>query len=292
MARLAGAAGVSAAPAFHFIFGLRPQTAPLHLLHWLCLASCLVVNRPAALHFHYRHEPYGPWWERIRAHLRLHRVDAPVSGFAPERYAAHAEGAAIQRLGLDYAHEADFLRLDLLREHGGVYADMDTLFVRPYPTDWFEAEFFIGEEPAPHQPGRLLRPSLCNAVMGARPGARFAAAWRERMAAVFDGSWSRHSCEEAARLWQSQPDAVRVLPAAYFYRYGSSSAGLRTLLQERDTPREDVYSVHLWAHLWWSRERADFSPVCAEDIDLAWLRRSDCTLAALARPFLDGLDAA
>ena len=118
-----------------------------------------------------------------------------------------------------------------------------------------------------------------------------AAAWRERMAAVFDGSWSRHSARKPRACGSHSPTPC-ALPAAYFYRYGSSSAGLRTLLQERDTPREDVPQRAPVAHLWWSRERTDFSPVCAGDIDLAWLRRSDCTLAALARPFLDGLDAA
>src|SRR5262245_6229023 len=131
---------------FHFVFGLREQTEPFHVLHWLCLASCLEVNRPDAIHFHYRNEPFGPWWERIKPQLQLLRVPERVSGYAPERYRDSAEGRFIETLGLGYAHESDFLRLDLLLKHGGVYADMDTLFVQRYPDEWFDDEFVIGEE--------------------------------------------------------------------------------------------------------------------------------------------------
>jgi hypothetical protein len=271
---------------FHFLFGLREQREPFHLLHYLCLASCRAVNGPDAMHLHYRHEPFGPWWERIKPHLRLSRVPDQVQGFAPRRYRDSEEGRLIEHLGLDYAHEADFLRLDILLAHGGVYADMDTLFVRRYPDDWFDEQFVIGEENAPWQPGQVLRASLCNALLLARPGARFASAWRERMAAVFDGTWARHSCDEAARLWQRMPAAVRVLPREYFYRYGSSRAGLRTLLEESDHEHADLYSVHLWAHLWWDAARMDFSEVHAGQIDETWIRQRDCTLANLARPFL------
>lgn len=278
---------MSARRDFHFIFGLREQREPFHILHYLCLASCRAMNRPDAIHFHYRHEPSGPWWEKIKPHLRLVRVPDVVDGFAPVRYAQSAEGRFIEQLGLDYAHEADFLRLDILIALGGAYADMDTLFVRPYPDAWFVEDFAIGEESAPFAPEQVIRPSLCNAVMFARPAARFACVWRERMAQAFDGSWSGHSCHEAARLWRVAPDALRVLPREYFYRYGSTVAGLRSLLQESDRDRADLYSVHLWAHLWWDATRQDFSSVHAAQIDVHWMRTRDGTLANLARRFLD-----
>lgn len=272
---------------FHFIFGLREQTGPFHLLHYLCLASCRSVNRPDALNFHYRHEPFGPYWERIRPHLNLVPLPRDPPLVPVERYAGSAEGRLIRQLGLQYAHEADFLRLDILLRHGGCYADMDTLFARPYPDAWFAEPFVIGEENVPPAPGRLLRASLCNALMFARPGAAFAAFWRDRMPLAFDGTWNRHSCDEAARLWQQAPETLRVLPSAYFYRYGSSIAGLRSLLEESDRDHPDLFSVHLWAHLWWDRARTDFSSICAAEIDDTWIRERDCTLAKLARPFLD-----
>jgi Glycosyltransferase sugar-binding region containing DXD motif len=273
---------------FHFVFGLREQTEPFHLLHWLSIASCLAVNRPDAIHFHFRNEPFGVWWDRIKPMLTLHRIPERIVGFSPEHYRNSDEGRLIERLDLSYAHQTDFLRLDILIEHGGVYADIDTLFAQRYPDDWFDSEFAIGEENASlaSNQNATIRPSLCNAVLFAHPRARFANAWRENMSLVFDGTWNRHSCDEPARLWRTMPDAVRVLPAVYFYRYGGSIAGLRTLLEESDRAHSDLYSVHLWAHLWWAETRKDFSHVHAGEIDEAWIRSRDCTLANLARRFL------
>ena len=42
---------------FHFVFGLKEQTEPFHLMYYLCLASCIEVNTPDKVCFHYHHEP-------------------------------------------------------------------------------------------------------------------------------------------------------------------------------------------------------------------------------------------
>jgi hypothetical protein len=275
---------------FHFVFGLKPQTEPFHLLHYLCLASCLAVNRPDAIRFHHRHTPYGPWWDRIRAKLELVPIVGDTLDHKRERYRDSVEGRIIERLDLAYAHESDFIRLDALIAEGGIYADMDTLFVRPYPDAWRALPFAIGEELATVAPSGLIAPSLCNAVMFSAAGAAYARRWRARMAEAFDGTWSAHSCREAARLWGEHPDEVRVLPSTYFYRYGASRAGLATLLEDGEADpcaHDDLYSVHLWAHLWWAADRTDFSLVHAGEIDETWIRTRDTTLARLARSFLD-----
>ena len=51
---------------FHFVFGMKPQTEPFHLAYYLCLASCLEVNRPDRVILYYHFEPYGRYWELIR----------------------------------------------------------------------------------------------------------------------------------------------------------------------------------------------------------------------------------
>ncbi|MFP4209113.1 MAG: glycosyltransferase [Wenzhouxiangella sp.] len=271
---------------FHFVFGLREQSEAFHLLHYLCLASCIAVNKPESIQFHYRHEPWGELWDRIRPMLTMRPIASGPSAFRPERYEDTQEGRMIRNLGIDYAHEADFLRLDILAEEGGIYADMDTLFVQRYPEAWLDSDFVIGEEYSPLAPGEPMRPSLCNAVLLSRPESAFLSAWRQGMARAFDGRWNTHSCREAGRLWHQMPEAVRVLPSAYFYRYGSTPEGIRTLLEERDCPPADLYSVHLWAHLWWSAERRDMTDVHAGMIDGEWIRKSNSTLANLARSFL------
>jgi hypothetical protein len=273
---------------FHFVFGLRPQTEPLHIAHFLCLESCRRVYRPDAIHFHYRHEPYGPWWERIRPYLTLHPISETRSPIDTQRYHETEEGRFIVKAGFTYAHEADFIRLSALLEYGGVYADIDTLFVQAMPDHLFRHDFVLGEEAA--QIGAadgILRPSLCNALILSRPGAEYASRWLRRMAEVFDGTWSRHSCQEAARLWGEAPESLHVVPERYFYRHQPTRAGIRTLFEDLDTDFNEVYSMHLWAHLWWDEWRSDFTPFHAGLLNEESIRTCDTTYNVIARGFLD-----
>ena len=272
---------------FHFVFGLAPQREPMHVIHYLCLESCRRVNQPAAMYLHYRHEPHGEWWERIRPRLTLRHIAGAASFPDPARYAASDEGRFIRDHGLAYAHEADYLRLAILLESGGVYADMDTLFVRPLPSHLYAKPFVLGEEaPLPGADG-VLRPSLCNALIMARPGASFARRWLGGMRECFDGTWSRHSNREASRLWGELPGEIHVVPQPCFYKHAASRRGLRTLLEGRDHDAADVYSLHLWAHLWWEARRTDFSAVHAGMVTPDYIRSKDTTYTLLARRFLD-----
>jgi hypothetical protein len=271
----------------HFVFGLSPQAEPMHIVHYLCLESCRRVYRPDAIHFHYRHEPHGEWWQRIRPHLTLHRVANERQVADVRHYRQTKEGRFIEKAGWTYAHEADFIRLDVMGEWGGIYADMDTLFVQPLPWRLFRHEFVIGEEPPLPGADGVLRPSLCNAVMLARPGAKFPARWRARMTEVFDGTWSRHSCQEAAHLWSAIPDAVHVVPQRYFYHHAPTRAGIHALLEAVDPDLHDVYSLHLWAHLWWDEWRTDFTSFHAGLISAEHVRTVDSTYNVIARGFLD-----
>lgn len=273
---------------FHFVFGLKPQIEPFHVVFFLCLESCRRINRPEAIHFHYHYEPYGPWWERIRPHLQLHRVE-PVSFIArSDAYWKHPEGAFIKQSGLDYAHQSDFLRLEILDRHGGIYADIDTLFVNPLPADLLRHEYVLGSEGVMQDPetGEPYE-SLCNAFILARPGAPFGKRWLEEMYRLFDGTWDRHSCHGAAVVRDEMPDAVHVAPRRCFYRYHWTREDIALLLQGLDRDSGDIYSIHLWNHLWWEPSRVDFSLTSKETLTEDFIRRVDTTYNVLARPFLD-----
>ena len=269
---------------FHFVFGLKPQTEPLHVVFYLALESCRQVNAPDAIHFHYRNEPYGPYWEQIRPHLTLHQVGEIDTGLHTQRYADTAEGRFIQQHALGYAHEADVLRLQVLHTMGGCYADMDSLFVRPYPDALFTLDCAMAEESAYPARDGVLRPSLCNAVMFARPGAPFVQRWLRAMPDKFDGTWSAHSCQAAADLaFDNAAQDVVLLPWAWFYRHGATATGLASLFEQAGPLRHDVFSLHLWAHLWWTESRTDFSHFHAGRLDDNWLRTSGSLYAQLAR---------
>jgi len=46
-----------------FVFGLRPQDEPFHLVHYLAVASCRAVLQPDDIRFHCHELPYGPYWD-------------------------------------------------------------------------------------------------------------------------------------------------------------------------------------------------------------------------------------
>ena len=130
-----------------------------------------------------------------------------------------------------YAHHADFIRLAALVEHGGVYADIDTLFLRPFPDDLFREPFVIGEEtPVRDERSGEVRPSLCNAILMSTPASEFALAWLARMGGALNGTWSNHSGFLARALADEHPESVRVLPERTFFPAPCTPAGLDAML--------------------------------------------------------------
>lgn len=265
---------------FHFVFGLREQHEPFHLAFYLCLASCRAINRPDAIFVHYHHRPFGHYWDLACEFVTPIRVelDPFVAGFdypdpeiAPYRY----------------AHHADFIRVACLLEHGGVYADIDTLFVSPFPEHLWQQPFVLGREgdvvPAPGEPPQ---PSLCNALIMSEPDAEFGRIWLDAMRRSFDGSWSGHSTLLPERLRQRHPELIHVEPQRTFYRYAWTREGIASLLEELDDDLDGVVSIHLWSHLWWARRRRDFSTFHAGLMTERRIARIDTTYNVLARPHL------
>jgi hypothetical protein len=265
---------------FHFIFGLKPQDEPFHIAYFLCLESCLQVNRPERITFYYHHEPYGAWWDLIRDRLELVHVS-----LSPHVTAGFYDSKFIRQY--NYAHHADFIRLEKLCEYGGVYADIDTLFVNPLPDALFEESFVLGREKSLSQgDGRPEAAALCNAFIMAEPNAAFLRRWIDEMPAAFDGSWSEHSCQLPNRLSERYPQEISIEPERSFYPYMWTEKDLRELLQERHHNWEGAYSLHLWSHLWWSARRFDFSPFNGDRITERFIRRGTTTYALAARRFL------
>lgn len=262
---------------FHFVFGLRDQTEPFHLMYYLCLASCIEVNRPDEVHFHYHHEPHGEWWERIKPKLQLRRI-------APERFVSEYRYRDPEVGAYRYAHLADFARLRILLEEGGIYADIDSLFLRPVPSSWHSRQFILGEEKAPSgaEDGR----SLCNAWIASAPGAEFCRRWLEGMEAAFDGSWSNHSTLLPYRLSKRYPELLDIQPPSAFYYLDWTPRGIANLLLRQVELPDNAYSLHLWNHLWFDAARLDFSHFDAGALTADYVAYARTTYARHARRFL------
>ena len=266
---------------FLFVYGLKKQEEPFHLVHYLALESCLRVNKPDNIYFFYHYEPYGPYWMKIRPHLTLVKVE-PNSLIRRFRYGFWNRGCRFYR----YAHHADFIRLDKLLVMGGIYADIDTLFVNPLPPWLFEKTFVLGREHEICDAKGKSHSSLCNALIMSEAEAPFGRLWRNAMDQAFNGSWSNHSTLLPHRLSAENPELIHIEPPRSFYRYMWTREGIRHLLEECDRDFTGIYNIHLWAHLWWSKERRDFSDFHAGLLTESFVRDKDTTYNIAARPFL------
>ncbi len=266
---------------FHFVFGLHPQTKPFHLMHYLCIASCLHVNKPDAVMFHYQHMPWGYWWELIAPYLQMRKIE-------PDKFISSFfyDDAGIGKYR--YAHLSDIARLEILIKYGGIYADIDTLFINELPKRFFEHEFVMGMEKVNWKAAaaRAAGGSLCNAWMMGAPNSDFAKlllAWTYK---CFDGTWSAHSTFLPYRLSREHPDWIHVEPQRSFFFYDWTEDGIRGLFEKPWLNLEEVYSIHLWSHMWWERQRVDTSYFHAGRLTPEYVGFSKSAYAELARPFL------
>ena len=54
-----------------------------------------------------------------------------------------------------------------------------------------------------------------------------------------------------------------------------------------DPDYTEVYSMHLWAHLWWDKARTDFTDFDWGLLTEAFIRAEDTTYNVIARQFFD-----
>lgn len=265
---------------FHFVFGLKEQNTPFHLMYYLCLESCIQVNNPEKVYLYYVYEPFGPYWELIKPKLTLVKVSR-------NQFVEKFKYSKIGRKKLSYAHHADFIRLEKLIEKGGVYADMDTLFVEKLPPFLFDKPFVLGREPdiVSENTGKSER-SLCNALIMAEPNSSFGKRWLDNMQSHFDGSWSNHSTILPQKLSKKYPDEIHIEPQKSFYHFDWTEKSLKDLFENNVGKIQGIYSIHLWNHLWFAPWKNNFSSFSGNLLTMDYIKSASTTYARLAKPYL------
>lgn len=154
---------------------------------FLCVYAALLHIRPATLFIHtdfndteVRHarEHGSPWTRKVLTAfdpdvVKLNPVTAPLE--------ASPGGLPLERI----EHKSDFVRMDQVGRHGGVYLDADVLTLRsPLPLMRAGFRAVVGR-----QGDNLIN----NGCFLAAPGAALVALMRRDMPAAFSGEWQQHS---------------------------------------------------------------------------------------------------
>lgn len=265
---------------YHFIFGFKTQSEEFHLAFYLCIKSCVEVNSPEKIYFHYRNLPYGNLWEKIRPYLHLNRIEHEyfIDNF-------QYKDPVIKQFR--YAHIADIVRLEVLKKYGGIYADIDTLFVNPLPDIFFQRNFIMGHERVDRVSGagNNAEGSLCNAWIASAKEAPFCDLWLNTINERFDGSWSAHSTFLPYTLSQQHPELIHIEPERSFFYFDWSSRGINRIFKSREKNLKGIYSIHLWSHLWWSPSRNNFSTFNHQRLTERYIQYSSTTYGKIAGRF-------
>jgi hypothetical protein len=272
---------------FHFVFGMAADfgSRPFSLSHYLAIKSAVEINKPDTAYFHYEFEPQGEWWEKAKPLLTLKKIKAPDSFMG--RHLNHV------------AHKADIVRLQALKEFGGIYLDLDTISVKPLH-GLLNHSFIIGQElQAEYIPKNWRQEikhavrkkfqakktekiaGLCNAVLLAEKESEFVNLWLDSYGSFRstgrDKYWNEHSVLVPIKLAAANPDKITILGPHAFHFPLYTQPGLASMF-EKVTAFPDAYLHHLWESFSWDSY--------LRNLDVKDIFQRDSTYNLIARKFL------
>lgn len=179
-------------PIVHFVQLKEDQGSPLHFSFedFLALYAAYYYVHPTTIYIHHDFSleeiadatRRGTSWTRqvLKAFpcLQLNRVTAPTE----------ANGHNITRV----EHRSDFVRLEQLRRHGGIYLDWDVVTLRPLaPLRHAGFQAVVG---------RQFDAFVNNGIILATPQSAAVRILDDEARRVFDGGWITHSVELLTRV--------------------------------------------------------------------------------------------
>lgn len=142
------------------------------------------------------------WWKQLEKHVT----------FVPINWTSYfPTGLAPPEQGYQLPHQADFLRLAILWQEGGIYFDLDVYALRPF-TDllYNPRDTIMG-----HEGGN--RYGLCNAVIAARPESEFIRRWLKEYGSFNPWYWNYHSVRLPKQMQVLHPDLICPLSPTVFF---------------------------------------------------------------------------
>jgi hypothetical protein len=190
----------------HYVYlGTPDRPAEIPYRTYVAIKAALIRMRPDKVKMHIYRDGFNTsniWWQKLQEHITL-----------VEHYPEGMRGPQDRPME-DFVvqHQADFLRLEILWNEGGIYLDTDVFPLRPF-TDLLsnDRDIIMG-----HEGGN--RYGLGNAVIVARPRSEFIKRWIESYASFNRWVWNYHSIRMPKLLQVQYPALICPLsPSAFFW---------------------------------------------------------------------------
>ncbi|KAJ5630998.1 uncharacterized protein N7484_011098 [Penicillium longicatenatum] len=182
----------------HFIWGI--QNPEINFINYLAIRSALISLQPDTLNIHYEELNLGNvWFQKLRDNVTLvhHDLALEYPKQTQEKW--------------QVSHLADVLRLDILRQEGGIYLDTDVIALQSFDSlRYNKRDVILG-----HEGGD--RHGLCNAVIVARQDASFLHQWKESYRSFSADEWNYHSVILPKQMALDFPDLVCSLAPTVFF---------------------------------------------------------------------------
>jgi hypothetical protein len=200
------------------------------LHHYLSVKSAVTRSGVDKIYVWIDAEPDGHWWDKTKPYVECIYIEPPHEIF----------GIPV----IHPAHKSDVLRLQILLEHGGIYVDTDTIFVKSF-NELLDNNFVLGQQ------GINGNEGLCPAVILSQPQSKFAQSWLMGFKDHFHGgcpgsdTWCTHSVYYPSWLSSQYPDEVTILNhEAFFWPLYHDNHIKSMFCQNYIFP--NAYSHHLW----------------------------------------------
>lgn len=233
--------GACIPPVVHFVQLKKDESSSLHFSFesFLALYSAYLFIQPSVIYIHTDYSPKdianaaqnGSSWTRKALSafpdtVRLNPVKAPTQ----------ANGIDIQRI----EHKSDFVRLDQLTNHGGVYLDWDVLTLRaidPLLDSGFKAVV-----------GRQSDTTVMNGIILAAKDSAVTRIMRQETPKVYNGEWVSHSVgliTSVAQALAGIPREVLIMDPGAFAPFTWTQESVNAALERHEgdaapvQPRQD-----------------------------------------------------
>jgi hypothetical protein len=183
---------------------------------------------------HYLYEPKdNQWWEKAKQFVELIKYDS-----LPD-IVYYCNNKKVWRV----EHQSDIFRLLVLKEYGGVYADVDTLFYKPFFPN-LDKDFVLGTEAIFHMDSNQWQVNgLCNALIISKRDSKFLDLWFESYLSDYDDyDWNKMSVRKPFELAKENPSLIHIEPVEAFHKYDWN---LDFYYEDREGGDSGIYSKHM-----------------------------------------------
>lgn len=203
---------------YHFIFGLDENfnKKPFCYFHYLNLKSCYLTQNKPTIYIHCIYEPINNiWWNKAKEFINVISYNKlpDIVYFCNNQKVWQIE------------HQADIFRLLLLKEHGGVYADIDTLFYKPFFPKFNNKKFIMGIETVYNDITKSSNINgLCNALMihnkNSTESSEFLDIWLNSFNSEYeDHDWNKMCVRKPYELSKQYSHLIEIEPVESFHKY-------------------------------------------------------------------------